>query len=421
MKKYAKENRIVKCIAMVCKNEYNLSDPNDIITMVLKPLHFISIVPILNGENLTQNKKSQTEYTFIAPTAKVLIVDDNFVNLKVAEGLLEKFKVQVTSATGGFEAIDIIMKEQNFDLVLMDHMMPQIDGVDTVKLIRGSNSIYCRKVPIIAFSANAVKEAQLMFLNNGFNDFLAKPIEVKALKQILMKWIPKDKLEKVSGEVAKMQNASSNNQANTNQTFTQNKEAINLKLIDIQAGLNSCMGDKNAYKEILLIFAKSGQKNINLIINSSKMNAIKDFTTYVHSVKSAARSIGAISLSEQSYQLEMAGKSNDWAFINSNLQAYINLYQQVINDIMTNLAPANAAQQTQKRNISGDTFKKALYSISNAVGNYDSDTATKVLKELNACNLPDAFAVKIEECTQAMEDYDYDKVSAIINNILRYI
>jgi len=417
MKKFARENNRVKSIAMVCKNDYNISDPNDIITLVLKPLHFISIVPILNGENLTQNKKAQNEYTFIAPTAKVLIVDDNFVNLKVAEGLLEKFKVQVTPATGGFEAIDIIMKEQNFDLVLMDHMMPQIDGVDTVKLIRSSNSLYCRKVPIIAFSANAVKEAQLMFLNNGFNDFLAKPIEVKALKQILMKWIPKDKLEKVSGDVAKMQNQQNNNQ----QGFTQNKESMNLKLIDIQAGLNSCMGDKNAYKEILMIFAKSGKKNINLIINSSKMGAIKDFTTYVHSVKSSAKSIGAMSLSEQSYQLEMAGKSNDWGFINSHLQEYINLYDQVITDIFKNLAPQGSQAPVQKKNISGDMFKKSLISISSAVNNYDSESALHLLKELNGCNLPEAFAIKIEECTQAMEDYDYDKVGAIINNILKYI
>ena len=419
IKKFAKENPRVKCIAMMCRNDYNIADPSDIVATVQKPLHFLSIVPILNGENPSLSKKAQNEYTFIAPTARILIVDDNFVNLKVAEGLLEKFKINVTSATGGFEAIDLIMKYQNYDLVLMDHMMPQIDGVDTVKLIRSSNSVYCRKVPIVAFSANAVKEAQLMFLNNGFNDFLAKPIEVKALKQLLMKWIPKEKLEKASSEVSKMQNGTPSNK--TGGEMSSNTSSFDLKLIDTQVGLASCMNDKNAYNEILLIFAKSGHKNINLIINSSKMGSIKDFTTYVHSVKSSAKSIGAMTLSESSYRLEIAGKNNDWQFINQNLKSYIDLYEQVINDIMTNLSPLGMSAPVQKKNISGNMFKNYLMSISQAVNNYDSENALKILKELNNCNLPDAFSIKIEECLQAMEDYDYDKASAIVNNILRYI
>ena len=208
-----------------------------------------------------------------------MIVDDNYVNLKVAEGLLEKFKIQVTPASGGFEAIDLIMKYQNFDLILMDHMMPQIDGVDTVKLIRSSNNRYCKKVPIVAFSANAVKEAQLMFLNNGFNDFLAKPIELKALKQLLLKWIPKDKLQKASSPY--------NNAAETNDSLklTQNHSPINLKYIDIKQGLASCMNDKSAYKEILIIFAKSGMKNINLITNSVKIIAIIKITVSIPAQK----------------------------------------------------------------------------------------------------------------------------------------
>ena len=117
----------------------------------------------------------------------------------------------------------------------------------------------------------------------------------------------------------------------------------------------------------------------------------------------------------------MAGKNNDWQFINQNLKSYIELYEQVIDDIMNNLAPQERNTQVPKKNISGDMFKNYLMSISQAVNNYDSEAALKILKELNNCNLPDAFSVKVEECLQAMEDYDYDKASSIVNNILRYI
>ena len=88
---------------------------------------------------------------------------------------------------------------------------------------------------------------------------------------------------------------------------------------------------------------------------------------------------------------------------------------------MTNFAPASAEKPAQKKNISGDIFKKYLMNISASVNNYDSESAMKILKELCICNLPEAFAVKVEECVQAMEDYDYDKVGAIVNNILKFI
>ncbi|MCR5608740.1 MAG: response regulator, partial [Lachnospiraceae bacterium] len=262
------DNNDAKLVAMVSNMDIDIKSSSDNQTLYInKPVHYLSVVPILNGEDPNAVKNYHNETSFIAPDAKILLVDDNVVNLRVAEGLLKNYQVQVTTATGGFEAIDIIREKPVFDLILMDHMMPQIDGVDTVKIIRNSSDPYCRRVPIVAFSANALKEAQSMFLQNGFDDFLAKPIEVKALKQLLLKWIPKTKQLK---------------QINTK---TEDKEPDNqpkliLKRIDTNVGLDSCMGDMDAYKDILLIFAKNGIKMLDQINDAFNSNNISDFTTF---------------------------------------------------------------------------------------------------------------------------------------------
>ena len=343
------------------------------------------------------------------------MVDDNFVNLMVAEGLLNKFKIQVTTATGGFEAIDLVMKYQNFDLILMDHMMPQIDGVDTVKLIRNTNNIYCKKVPIVAFSANAVKEAQLMFLNNGFNDFLAKPIELKALKQLLLKWIPKEKQEKV-------ENSSYDEQNTPSIQLSGDKSELRFKTLDVKLGLASCMNDKNAFKEILTIFAKSGSKNINLITNCAKMGDIRNFTTYVHSVKSSAKSIGAMKLSDLSYNLEMAGKNNDWQFINANLREYLELYKKVINEIYMNLGlSASPEPQQPKKNVTQNEFRDRLMALGQAVSNYDSDTASQIIKEIGEYKLPESWDAYIDNCSQLMDDYDYDGLESLVRSMIVFL
>lgn len=416
MKELNHERVPIKMIAMVWRNDYDNSSIDENILLVHKPLHFLSVVPILNGENLGAIRKTKNEYTFIAPNARILLVDDNFVNLKVAEGLLNKFKIQVTTATGGFEAIDIIMANQNFDLILMDHMMPQIDGVDTVKLIRNTNNFYCQRVPIVAFSANAVKEAQLMFLNNGFNDFLAKPIELKALKQLLLKWIPKEKQQKVGNASYEDSNQSPSIQ------LSGDKSEYRFKTIDVKTGLGSCMNDKNAYKEILTIFAKSGSKNINLIVNCTKMGDIRNFTTYVHSVKSAAKSIGALKLSELSYNLEMAGKSNDWNFINANVRDYIELYKQVINEIYMNLGiSAGTNQNTPKKKVSQDQFRERLVTLCQAAANYDSDTAAKIIEEIKTYQLPESWDAYIDKCSSLMDDFDYDSLEGLVRNMVGFL
>jgi len=167
------------------------------------PVHSISVANILNGVSGRFSYSSNEDASvarFIAPEARILIVDDIGTNLKVAEGLMLPYKMQIDSCMSGAVAIAALKKHQ-YDLVLMDHMMPQMDGIEATKLIRemGSENPHYAELPIIALTANAISGIKEMFLANGFNDFLSKPIDTVKLNAVLAKWIPKDKQEKMDG------------------------------------------------------------------------------------------------------------------------------------------------------------------------------------------------------------------------------
>ncbi len=156
-----------------------------------KPLYCLPIGNVLNKEKISFStlKKTQPLERFTAKNARVLVVDDNRMNLKVAEGLLRPYAMYVTTADSGEEAIELLNKEQ-FNLVYMDHMMPGMDGVEAVKILRESEQEYLRNIPIVALTANAVSGMREMFLNSGFQDFVSKPIEVSDLQRTLLKWLP---------------------------------------------------------------------------------------------------------------------------------------------------------------------------------------------------------------------------------------
>ncbi len=410
---FIKENSDCICVGMIGSSGYNFDyTDRQRIMLLRKPLSFTSVVPILNGTKQISTGKNGSELSFVAPDAKVLLVDDNIVNLKVAEGLFKTYEVKVDTATGGFEAIDKIKEHMDYDIIFMDHMMPQIDGVDTTRIIRNSPEEYCKKVPIIAFSANAVKDAQLMFLENGFDGFLSKPIEVKALKQVMTQWIPANKQIKAQplSMIAQQLRSDSND----------DKFGITLKDIDTNIGLASCMGDTNAYKDILKIFASSGEKNISLIEQAFRSSNLSDFTTYVHSVKSSSKSIGALALSDLAMNLENAGKKEDKEYINLYANDFLNEYKKIIENINSNI---NSDKEDENKfcgdkEIEESELKEKLNAIKNAIDDYDAEAATKIFEELSAYNIREDISGMLNVASEKLSEFEYDDAASQINDSL---
>jgi signal transduction histidine kinase/CheY-like chemotaxis protein len=245
--------------------------------------------------------------TFVAPEAEVLVVDDFASNLLVAEGLLKPYGLHVFTCLNGREAVSLV-QARSFDLVLMDHMMPEMDGVEAVAVIRGMDEQRCRTVPIIALTANAVPGMKEMFLENGFNDFIAKPIDTIKLDSVLKKWIP----------AAKRLNAPESDDS----TDAESPALPTIEGVDTAAGLARIGGSHSSYLELLAMFRRDATSASELLSQTQDESSLRAFTTLVHALKSALANIGADGLSQAAARLEKAGREADLPAIRAELDPF---------------------------------------------------------------------------------------------------
>jgi signal transduction histidine kinase/CheY-like chemotaxis protein len=347
------------------------------------PAHTISIANILNGiaAGALRGDNNKVAAKFTAPSANILVVDDINTNLKVAEGLLLPYKTGVDMCQSGLEAIEAI-KGKNYDIVFMDHMMPDMDGIETTVRIRGwewDNRNTGKKNTIIALTANAVSGMREMFLGKGFDDFLAKPIDISKLDEILDRWIPQDKKEFGRDDTV----------------FSSQGSGLSFPAIpgvDTAKGLAMTGGTEAGYRLVLSTFGKDAEDRLPFLRNMPAPETMSAFVTQVHALKSAAGSIGAAELSAQAAKLEAAGKASDMDFIQNELDLFA--------DNLTKLAKnIHAALDTGK-----DKGKKAKGSagIKKADIKKISPLLRKLVKALKEQNL--------SEIDRITGEFDRDKL-----------
>lgn len=235
------------------------------------------------------------EAMFHAVEAKVLVVDDNRMNLLVARKLLEMTGVQITEALSGTEALEC-MEREYYDLVLLDHMMPGIDGIETLKRARATEENKCKNAPMIALTANAFSGVREMYLAEGFDDYLSKPINGKQLEEMIIKYLPKEKV--VLTERKKQ----------TSNMVQEPEPEAEEEILDISKGLGYCANSEEVYKEILSMFCDLRTSSEEELAGYLAAEDWKNYTIKVHALKTNARSVGANPMGECCYELELAGK-----------------------------------------------------------------------------------------------------------------
>ncbi|MCL2485931.1 MAG: ATP-binding protein, partial [Endomicrobia bacterium] len=267
---------------------------------------FTVTIPFVSGDkNKVKYKETKkNQHIICAPNADILIVDDNELNLKVAKNLLGLFQIKAKAVSSGKEAIEAV-KNHNFDLVFMDHMMPEMDGVETTLKIRALGGKY-EKLPIIALTANVVSGAREMFLENGFSEFLGKPISVQELNKTLSEWLPAEKITQSAGAPDVDVSAGNNEKKPIDFLDGLNKIGLDTKL-----AMNRFADMEDLYREATEGF------NEKVLTQSEDMSAfiqnkdIAKFTITVHTIKSSLGTIGATELSEEAAKLEKASKEQN--------------------------------------------------------------------------------------------------------------
>ncbi len=296
------------------------------IRIIYKPMYLLTMAAILNGESVTglAKEREQERVRFTAPECRVLAVDDNLVNLQVIKGLLKIYQVQVDTVESAKEALTEL-RNKKYDLVLMDHMMPVMDGIEAVQKIRADKEHYDQNIPIIALTANAVNGARNMFLQHGFQDFIAKPIEIVALERVLLEWLPKEKV--------KQQVKDGQPNVTRLETTVENESFYRFEAIDEKVGLSYFANQREDYEDILKIFYEGGQKKQIAIQDAYETGNMQAYMIQVHALKSTAMNIGAVRLSGMAKNQEAAARAFRREEVIKNHDSMMEEYQLVLQDI----------------------------------------------------------------------------------------
>ena len=335
---------------------------------------------------------------FIAPDADVLVVDDNPMNLNVIKGLLKGTRVFVSTASSGEECLEKL-KDTRFDIVLLDHMMPGMDGVETVGEIRKDYP----DLPVYALTANSASGEEF-YKSKGFNGYLAKPVDSRILERTIMKHLPEEMMEKpeIADAVPEL------TEIPDNLTWIYDTEGIS-----VPDGIRNSGGISN-YIFSLELFLDTIDQNAKVIRDSYNEGNIRLYTIKVHSLKSSARIVGALELSKLCEAVEEAGNKEDIAFIDQNADKLLADYEV----FKYRLERIHDKEDTSpKEAISESELAKAYKALSDVIPQMDYDAVEMILEELNEYALGAEDDSRIKELKKMLRVFDWDGMESLINGI----
>lgn len=387
VKDYIKSLKDVKVRVIVDKRYDDVDETIDNLNL---PITCMSIASVLNNKEIYEYEQNkENDYLlFEAPEANILIVDDNVTNLTVAEGLLEPINMKIKTATSGEEAI-MLVKKKDYDIIFMDHMMPIMDGVEAAKIIRSLDGDKYKKVPIIALTANAMKDAQEMFIREGMNDFVAKPIEMRSIVSKIRKWLPDYKIKKCT-------NSNLDNKVD---------EIIKIDGLDVSVGLSYTQTEK-IYKKALRDYYRDIDKKSDLIEKYAKNNLIHEYTIEVHALKSSSKIIGAVELSNMARDLEEAGNNNDIDKIKNETPKLIKLYR----SYLSVLEPYGQYEKTQEptEKVTDEQLKQEVEKLLTAIKNFDIGEAEEIANRISSFEINEENQKHFNEINSLIEELEYE-------------
>ena len=364
-----------------------------------RPQTTIAMVMVLNDQDVRGRVLNDTSaYTmdFIAPDAKVLIVDDNEINITIAKGLIGPTKIQCYEALSGKQAIEMLEKE-HFDIIFMDHMMPEMDGVDTTKIIR-EQVVSAMDTPIIALTANVVEGVKEMFIAAGMNDLVAKPIDIRSLVKCLKTWLPPEKII----EGAEDENSSV-------------METVSYDGLDCESAIRS-LGSSELFKTVVSEYYRSAEDRKDAIIADFEHEDWEGYTIKVHALKSASRQIGAPELGSLAEEMEMAGKAGDIDLIKAKNDVMLEKFDVLI----AKLSPYFAEEEISPEDLpplSMEELCAILDKLDSSCEDLDMDEMEVLKDVLKEYSYPDGVGEEVKALCRAIDDLDTDLCAQITARI----
>lgn len=379
--------------------------------LIYKPICSLGVDRVMTMPR--RGDDEQDTDAFRAPDAKVLVVDDNIVNIKVVDGLLKCYDINADSCMSGMDAIEMA-QAKDYDVIFMDHMMPKMDGIEAMHRIRelgGHNS----DVTIIALTANAVYGVRNMFLTEGFDDYISKPVDMSQLAKALRKYLPTADIRHTDG-----------NRLMAQQTTTVGdlKQGIpELTGVDPLKGLASCAGIKDRYLELLSVFYKNGLIQKEQIRKLYEAESFGNLRIELHALKSVAASIGATELSELAKRSELALKDSNTEVVHSDMGVILHQYGEILDELGRFYEEHSPDNEAPTRPIERTRLLEKLESIKIALDSFDDEAAGDVVEELLTYAHNEYLTEALRSLKTCIELYDYqgatNKTAEMIDTVTK--
>jgi CheY-like chemotaxis protein len=345
-----------------------------------------------------QDRNKRLVRSFI-PYARVLVVDDVATNLDLARGIMRPYGMTVDCVTGGKAAIELIRKgEPQYNVIFMDHMMPDMDGIEATRIIRNEiDTDYARTIPVIALTANAIVGNEELFLNNGFQDFLIKPIDIIKLDELINRWVRDKKLEKKMGldKGSLMAEEKQGTMREEDQDvemlygpeetdillhFTEMIRTGPVEGLNVKEGFDRFGGDGIAYLDCLRSYAAHTPSLLSVI---QTVGSPADYAITVHGIKGSSYGIAADMIGQKAEKLEHAAKEGNMAFIEAENEGFIDTVEKFIGGLRRIIEDLEGKREKPLRPTPDTAL---LAKIREAAENYDIGELDRLIKELEQYN-----------------------------------
>lgn len=356
---------------------------------------------------------------FIAPMGRILIVDDNAMNLAVAQGLLKGTRLQIDVASSGEECLELI-KRKTYHLICMDHMMPVMDGVQTLHAIRELEGNPSRDIPVIALTANAVAGARDLYLKEGFQDYLTKPIDADKFENMLIEYLPDNVVYLTNNR-----EVSDEFEPQDVEEFDIRESQLYLMGFNLRNGLRYMGGDKSLYGRVLHDFHSILQEKETALRDFLQKGDMPGYTIIVHSLKGNARNVGADDLADEAFELEKMAKAGQLEDVSVRSPILFSMMKNMRNSLRVYLETEESEEkkaQTETpdsaEKITEEEWVRALQELAARLDDFDGESAAAKLRELKRYERPEADKKMLRLCEKAIKDYAYDIALEVVNAVL---
>lgn len=343
--------------------------------------------------------------SLIAPLAKILVVDDNITNIKVAQGILTMYQVRVDTALSGRECLEKIEKH-NYHMIFMDHMMPDMDGIETMKLIRLHHNPEIRNMVVIALTANAISGTREMFLQSGFQEYISKPININSIEAVLKKYLPSDIIHYVEKD----------------DDLDYSEVEIELPYVDVASGLKNYGNNKTRYLQILKYIYDDGPGHVQRIKDCLMVCNYRDYIFEVHALKALMAGIGAMDLAEFARLQEYAARDGNIEVIRRESSYMVEQYQMMLENIKKLLNDNGLLReeiiQIREKELTWEEFCSMLHSLQGSLDLLEQAEAARKVDNLLTYPLDAGIRRQLIEIKHAIGEFEYDDAAELIRQLL---